>query len=75
MPAREALQLCEIFAEIVRLELELDKPEDYRAWMNDSLTASVALEKALQSGDKTGADTAFSQLTESCAKCHDNYRN
>jgi protein tyrosine phosphatase (PTP) superfamily phosphohydrolase (DUF442 family) len=76
-PAHEALQLRELFTELVRAEKTADRPPEYHGWMKQSRDASVRLEDALRSdpSDTDAAETAFETLRSTCASCHKAHRN
>lgn len=74
-PAHEALQLREIFTELVRVESETGRPQDFKTHMRDALASANALEAALGQGDTATATARYKQLLQACSACHDTYRN
>jgi cytochrome c' len=75
LPAHEALQLRELFAELNRTAAVAKRPAEFRAWMRDSEENGKALEEALRGGDTTRADAMMARVAAGCATCHARYRN
>jgi protein tyrosine phosphatase (PTP) superfamily phosphohydrolase (DUF442 family) len=75
LPAHEALQLRELFAELNRTPAVQKRPADFRGWMREVEENGRSLEEALRSGDVPRANTLMEQMTAGCATCHARYRN
>jgi protein tyrosine phosphatase (PTP) superfamily phosphohydrolase (DUF442 family) len=75
VPAREALQLRELFHEIQRTGAIDGRPPDFKAWMSAADRGSAALEAALAAGSRERADAALGQVAAACSACHARYRN
>jgi protein tyrosine phosphatase (PTP) superfamily phosphohydrolase (DUF442 family) len=76
----EATQLADTLERCAKLDSVASKPQDFREWMADSVTASAALRDALRvmKGGSTSpsvADQAYKELTAACNSCHAAYRN
>ena len=66
-----------IFEASVALDEIRSKPDDFRAWLDESLIHARALDEALK-GEPVrveAAKQAFEQVQARCATCHKAYRN
>jgi hypothetical protein len=75
VPAREALQLRELFHELQRTGATAGRPPDFKAWMSAAEEGSTALEAALAAGNGEHASTVLGQVAGACSACHARYRN
>lgn len=73
-PAQEALLLKEGLVEAER-NLSDGYDQQFRDWMRESAAAASCLEAALKQDDRTAADEHFQALSQTCKKCHAEYRN
>ncbi len=74
-PPHEALQLRELFRELVRtVEVQMAS-RDFRRRLEEARTAAGALEGALRKGEARAAEAAFGRLGAACRACHDRYRD
>jgi protein tyrosine phosphatase (PTP) superfamily phosphohydrolase (DUF442 family) len=77
----ESEKLAEVFAQAAKLPEVQGKPEDFRAWMDQSAAKSVELREALRamaSGDADAAARAkalVKAVDGLCTACHKAYRN
>jgi protein tyrosine phosphatase (PTP) superfamily phosphohydrolase (DUF442 family) len=76
-PAHEATLLWEAFREMARWPDTAQRPEDYRVKLSKAEKAANQFRALLKesSTNCTEADSAFKQVTQSCAQCHKSYRN
>lgn len=82
VPARSALELRELFSELMRTPEHAKKQADYKRWMESSEAELKMMELLLRSFKESGAskpppeiDLAFQRLGKSCTDCHAVYRN
>ena len=74
-PAHEALQLDELFKELLRKPEIQKRSEDFVAKMMEAEKAADEFHQMLVNGDKTKLDAVFDRTMHSCAACHKLYRN
>ncbi len=75
-PSHEALMLVELFREIPRSTHLNDHPLDFTSKMAASEEAAQRLHAILgNEADKTAATGALNDVAQSCATCHQSYRN
>ncbi len=75
-PPHEALQLAEHYREASRLVEVRRRHEELRRWLAEAEEGARALEVALRrTKNATGAERAFRQAQQSCARCHAKYRD
>jgi protein tyrosine phosphatase (PTP) superfamily phosphohydrolase (DUF442 family) len=76
-PDHEAVLLWEQLRELARTEEVAQSPEEFRRKLHASERIAEQLRDALREGtrDKTAADVAFKQVSQSCVNCHQRYRN
>lgn len=75
VPAHEALQLRELFAELERDPQTRRRPADYVRWMRDSEADARALEAALRQNNHSRAERLLQRIAVTCGSCHAKYRN
>jgi protein tyrosine phosphatase (PTP) superfamily phosphohydrolase (DUF442 family) len=75
-PAHEAAMLWEQFKEMVRTKDTAERSNDYRNKLTDAAKSAEALHQLLKAGKDTAAtEAAFKRAGQSCAACHQKYRN
>lgn len=76
-PPHEALQIREHLVEIGRTDEAKEKGDDFMEKLDESIAAARALESSLrkETPDAEGAEAAYRTLSQSCSKCHHDYRN
>lgn len=76
-PSHEALQLNEMLVEISRSDAAKQKPEGFQERLRDCAQKTDALRAVLASEPTNThrADAAFQRVTQSCAACHNTYRD
>jgi hypothetical protein len=74
-PAHEALQLRELFHELLRTGAVAARPADFRTWMNGAESAAAGVEAALRAGDDIAAGAELDRAGAECTACHARYRN
>jgi hypothetical protein len=74
-PAHEALQLRELYTELLRMPEIRNRPSEFVGWMRDGEKDARALEVALRAGVRSRADAAMGRVAAGCASCHARYRN
>ena len=80
-PRNEAAILRDAFHAGVAAEEVAREPEDFQAWMADSVRDAEAVVGALealaagQAGSAARADEALGRIAEACSDCHKAYRN
>ena len=73
-PAHESLMLLEQLREVARTKDTAGRSEDFRAKLDNAVRAAGAMQDQINAG-RAIADTAFKQLGQTCADCHQRYRN
>lgn len=71
----EALQLRELYAELLRAKTTRGRPADFRKWLTDGERDARTLEGKLRAGSLEEAGPALGRLAAGCASCHARYRN
>ncbi len=82
-PAHAALLIRELYTELLRTDEVAARPDDFRAWLEDSRAAAEELESGLNNRGVTAAagdsPALFSKLTNritaNCKACHVKYRD
>jgi len=76
-PEHEAVLLWEQFRELARTEAVMQRPEDFRRklFASERITEQLRIALREKSRNTAAADLAFKQIGESCASCHERYRN
>jgi protein tyrosine phosphatase (PTP) superfamily phosphohydrolase (DUF442 family) len=74
-PAREALQLSELFHELLRAGAAAARPADFRRWMSGAESGAAGVESALRAGEDSRACAELDRVGAECAACHARYRN
>lgn len=72
----EASKLVSALERSAKLDEVAAEPDDFRAWLADSIAQSAALRDALSTGGSPEvADKAYKTLTATCTACHGKYRD
>jgi hypothetical protein len=76
-PPHEALQLSEQFREIIRRPEMESKPNEFRALLDEAMSATTDLESALRKSavEKAAAEGSFVRISTACQRCHDQFRD
>ncbi len=76
-PRNEALQLEELFKELLRNPVTEKRGKEFRELLQQAEQASGVLEAQLKPAvvDRTKAEAGFRRLSESCNACHQKQRN
>ena len=75
-PAHEAKMLWELLREMHRSDTESkEKGDVFLAYLKDSETATIELEKAIRAGDGAAAKKHLLTVKGLCKDCHRDYRN
>jgi len=75
-PTHEATMLWEQFKEIARTEDTVGRSADYRSKISEAEQTTDVLRRLLrESRDNSLIDAAFKNVGQSCAACHQKYRN
>ncbi|MFT7464278.1 MAG: protein tyrosine phosphatase (PTP) superfamily phosphohydrolase (DUF442 family) [Pseudohongiellaceae bacterium] len=80
-PVNESTVLASLFSEAAALDDVTSQPDDFRDWIQQSSSQSLALRDVLSGIRRNGgedwstADAAYKALKGSCTACHKTYRN
>jgi hypothetical protein len=82
-PAHEALLMCEHFTELLRTDDTEKMPEEFKAYLRESETASLALEEALRAWVPSSAQSEVPKsvkessaiIAANCKACHEQFRD
>lgn len=75
LPAHEALQLRELYAELNRTPEVKQRPAQFQTWMREGEEHGKALEAALEARDRALATLLLEKIRGGCGSCHATYRN
>ena len=74
-PVNQTQQLAAYLAQMADLPETAQRPQDFRGWAAESVSASRDLHDALAAGDRARADRAYQTVKSRCDACHKVYRD